>query len=120
MWLLQVLTRLFFFFFSSRRRHTRLQGDWSSDVCSSDLILQNDDRRVVFMIPWEGRFTLVGTTDIPAAAPDQAETTQDEVDYLCRAVNRRSGERRVGEECRTRWAPDHLKKKKCRATRHDR
>src|SRR5256885_1861490 len=28
-----------FFFFSSRRRHTRLQGDWSSDVCSSDLIL---------------------------------------------------------------------------------
>src|SRR5256885_8829179 len=29
-----------FFFFSSRRRHTRLQGDWSSDVCSSDLILR--------------------------------------------------------------------------------
>src|SRR2546426_6078991 len=28
----------FFFFFSSRRRHTRLQGDWSSDVCSSDLV----------------------------------------------------------------------------------
>src|SRR5256885_9856168 len=29
---------IFFFFFSSRRRHTRLQGDWSSDVCSSDLV----------------------------------------------------------------------------------
>src|SRR5256885_13138371 len=29
----------FCFFFSSRRRHTRLQGDWSSDVCSSDLSL---------------------------------------------------------------------------------
>src|SRR5256885_12900779 len=28
----------FCFFFSSRRRHTRLQGDWSSDVCSSDLL----------------------------------------------------------------------------------
>src|SRR5256885_9876158 len=27
------------FFFSSRRRHTRLQGDWSSDVCSSDLVV---------------------------------------------------------------------------------
>src|SRR6266850_2326124 len=27
-----------FFFFSSRRRHTSLQGDWSSDVCSSDLL----------------------------------------------------------------------------------
>src|SRR5256885_10919968 len=32
-----LLSLCFFFFFSSRRRHTRLQGDWSSDVCSSDL-----------------------------------------------------------------------------------
>src|SRR2546430_7876788 len=30
---------LFFFFFSSRRRHTRFDCDWSSDVCSSDLII---------------------------------------------------------------------------------
>src|SRR5437763_2241014 len=29
----------FFFFFSSRRRHTIYIGDWSSDVCSSDLVL---------------------------------------------------------------------------------
>src|SRR5438445_5809763 len=29
----------FFFFFSSRRRHTRYWRDWSSDVCSSDLVL---------------------------------------------------------------------------------
>src|SRR2546429_506314 len=29
----------FFFFFSSRRRHTRCSRDWSSDVCSSDLVL---------------------------------------------------------------------------------
>src|SRR5207302_5881348 len=28
-----------FFFFSSRRRHTRFSRDWSSDVCSSDLLL---------------------------------------------------------------------------------
>src|SRR5256885_10455254 len=33
--------QFFFFFFSSRRRHTRLQGDWSSDVCSSDLYVDN-------------------------------------------------------------------------------
>src|SRR5688572_23627984 len=33
---------LFFFFFSSRRRHTRFDCDWSSDVCSSDLISQPD------------------------------------------------------------------------------
>src|SRR5690606_39774923 len=30
---------VFFFFFSSRRRHTRFSRDWSSDVCSSDLML---------------------------------------------------------------------------------
>src|SRR5256885_4955376 len=44
------------FFFSSRRRHTRLQGDWSSDVCSSDLrstaaIRQVDRRTLVFYEP---------------------------------------------------------------------
>src|SRR2546426_12523826 len=38
---------LFFFFFSSRRRHTRLQGDWSSDVCSSDLSAQGQIAPVV-------------------------------------------------------------------------
>src|SRR5256885_5559048 len=32
-------------FFSSRRRHTRLQGDWSSDVCSSDLQPPEDGAR---------------------------------------------------------------------------
>src|SRR5256885_148988 len=33
------------FFFSSRRRHTRLQGDWSSDVCSSDLLQRAEFQR---------------------------------------------------------------------------
>ena len=33
------MIRMLVFFFSSRRRHTRLQGDWSSDVCSSDLTI---------------------------------------------------------------------------------
>src|SRR5256885_12653187 len=35
------------FFFSSRRRHTRLQGDWSSDVCSSDLTVLHELEGVV-------------------------------------------------------------------------
>src|SRR5574342_411383 len=34
---------MFFFFFSSRRRHTRSGGDWSSDVCSSDLLVERND-----------------------------------------------------------------------------
>src|SRR5216684_6182894 len=32
------MRQFFFFFFSSRRRHTRCSRDWSSDVCSSDLV----------------------------------------------------------------------------------
>src|SRR5258707_576326 len=34
----QLIERIHFFFFSSRRRHTRYWRDWSSDVCSSDLL----------------------------------------------------------------------------------
>src|ERR1039457_7517497 len=44
-------------FFSSRRRHTRLQGDWSSDVCSSDLFVR-DQIEVNFKSAgavWDGR-----------------------------------------------------------------
>src|SRR5438445_9255836 len=37
-----------FFFFSSRRRHTRYWRDWSSDVCSSDLLQYHDQQPVVF------------------------------------------------------------------------
>ena len=36
-----------FFFFSSRRRHTRLVSDWSSDVCSSDLMVVASMRSAV-------------------------------------------------------------------------
>jgi len=51
-------------------------------------ILQNDDRRVVFMIPFEKRFTLVGTTDVPVGSPEAGNASAQEVGYLCRAVNR--------------------------------
>src|SRR5438094_10185570 len=42
-----------FFFFSSRRRHTRSYGDWSSDVCSSDL--ENQQRAVLVEIHREAQ-----------------------------------------------------------------
>ena len=52
-------------------------------------ILQNDDRRVVFMIPFEQRYTLVGTTDVAHEGdPAHPEASAEEADYLCRAVNR--------------------------------
>ena len=52
-------------------------------------ILQNDDGRVVFMIPYEERFTLVGTTDVAIEGdPAAVRVSPEEVEYLCRAVNR--------------------------------
>jgi glycerol-3-phosphate dehydrogenase len=51
-------------------------------------ILQNDDRRVIFMIPYEERFTLVGTTDVPTGEEDKPQPSAEEADYLCRAANR--------------------------------
>ena len=52
-------------------------------------ILQNDDRRVIFMIPYGDLHTLVGTTDI--AVSDESvrpEASAAEIEYMCRAVNR--------------------------------
>ncbi|MCM2290608.1 MAG: glycerol-3-phosphate dehydrogenase [Sulfuritalea sp.] len=52
-------------------------------------ILQNDDRRVVFMIPYEGRFTLLGTTDVlETGDPMQPQASPEEAAYLCRAAGR--------------------------------
>ncbi len=56
---------------------------------SHAFILQNDDGRVIFLIPYEGDYTLIGTTDVPFER-DAGEVTIDEseIDYLCRAANR--------------------------------
>jgi glycerol-3-phosphate dehydrogenase len=52
-------------------------------------MLQNDDRRVVFMIPYGDLHTLVGTTDVAVQDENAApEASAEEVAYLCRAVNR--------------------------------
>ena len=52
-------------------------------------ILQNDDRRVVFMIPYGDLHTLVGTTDVPVEDEDaRPEASAEEIAYLCRGVNR--------------------------------
>ncbi len=57
-------------------------GDWA-------YILQNIDRRIVFVIPYENEFSLVGTTDIPFEGdPSHVEISADETDYLCAIVNR--------------------------------
>nr|WP_089218097.1 glycerol-3-phosphate dehydrogenase [Sphingomonas laterariae] len=50
-------------------------------------ILQNADKRIVFAIPYEGDFTLVGTTDIAVGSADAARIDDDEIAYLCTSVN---------------------------------
>src|SRR5205085_9502992 len=101
-------------FFSSRRRHTRFDCDWSSDVCSSDLLYSNTEPLQIKTAQLSreqfGADTLGSSpawcydsgTAGPAATPwhDQLFAADVDGDGL------RSEERRVGKECRSRWAAD--------------
>src|SRR5256885_8603461 len=98
--------RFVLFFFSSRRRHTRLQGDWSSDVCSSDLPLQPEVIGVSAQLsPAED---LMGPgdpgleMDVPVMGAAVGKLAEAHV-----VQHIRSEERRVGKECRSRWSPYH-------------
>jgi glycerol-3-phosphate dehydrogenase len=51
-------------------------------------VLQQPDKRIVFAIPYEGAFTEIGTTDIPVDRPEDAICSEEEIRYLCDAVNR--------------------------------
>lgn len=52
-------------------------------------LLQASDRRVLFAIPYEQRYTLIGTTDVEHHGdPASARASPDEIDYLCREANR--------------------------------
>src|SRR5256885_15949232 len=113
------------FFFSSRRRHTRLQGDWSSDVCSSDLYiwLLNLSGMTGF-IAWLG----IAISHYRFRKGFEAQGLDlNQLPYraswfpfgpifafvLCMVITlgqnyeARSEERRVGKECRSRWSPYH-------------
>src|SRR5256885_3833125 len=102
-----------FFFFSSRRRHTRLQGDWSSDVCSSDLSLS-----VAFLLGTviglerQLRQRTAGLRTNTLVAVGAAVFVDLAVRFHDLYGGPRSGEGRGGEKGRSRWAPGHLKKKK--------
>src|SRR5690606_40888217 len=103
-----------FFFFSSRRRHTRFSRDWSSDVCSSDLIrdqggiaLKNGDRLMVDPII-VGRDS--GKIEALARKHDIARWGTDLDAALANPDDTiRSEERRVGKERRSQWAAQRSK-----------
>src|SRR5437660_12448071 len=77
------------FFFSSRRRHTRWPRDWSSDVCSSDLL----------------RFDWKRLGNVLKQLPVEAQA------HAAGKCGARSEERRVGKECRYRWTRSQKEKK---------
>src|SRR5205807_5088969 len=97
-------------FFSSRRRHTRLQGDWSSDVCSSDL----DVKPRVVVAADRDNSTLLDKGAGPALSDvhltaDRERATADGVQAVrvgdradMETVVGRSEERRVGKDWSTR------------------
>src|SRR5205807_7239433 len=100
------------FFFSSRRRHTRLQGDWSSDVCSSDLIHALADLAAQQKIPQlfihaflDGRDTPPKSALTSLAALENKLSAQ-KCGRIASIIGRRSEERRVGKECRSRRSPN--------------
>src|SRR5690606_41188357 len=86
------------FFFSSRRRHTRFSRDWSSDVCSSDLL----EAVGVYGAPYFRGFPKDGDNMFPIG-PEYAHLTAP-------MYANRSEERRVGKECRPRRSPYPKKK----------
>src|SRR5256885_6263546 len=101
------LLHCFFFFFSSRRRHTRLQGDWSSDVCSSDLskLKLREYEGCHLNANYIARRTSTTYLDLFSCKITCAH--KDVIKLPIISTTRRSEERRVGKECRSRWSPYH-------------
>src|SRR3712207_8508612 len=91
-----------FFFFSSRRRHTRYWRDWSSDVCSSDLVLTDLEP-----VPRPRGPALVVAADLVHLQTRRLLELVGQLDDRGALVQGRSEERRVGKECRSRWSPYH-------------
>src|SRR5207248_8961699 len=97
------------FFFSSRRRHTRSYGDWSSDVCSSDLVRQDHPALGVGVDDLDQR-ALVRLEDVAGlvrraagqvlGGREDPDDVHRQLDVRCKLE--RSEERRVGKEWRAR------------------
>src|SRR5256885_7619847 len=87
-----------FFFFSSRRRHTRLQGDWSSDVCSSDLGLIEE------FGPKTGKMTGARVAEIQSTQIRLGEATAyARASRLVQLTNCREAQQKIGRaSCRER------------------
>src|SRR3712207_9009143 len=95
----------FVFFFSSRRRHTRYWRDWSSDVCSSDLIYAVLAGVILKLEGETGE--VLGAAHGSDYIHDAALSPGRGLLVVSQKGDDRSEERRVGKECRSRWSPYH-------------
>src|SRR5688572_31924465 len=100
------------FFFSSRRRHTRFDCDWSSDVCSSDLLGVSD--RSLCSVRQDVRQPVEVDKSMPRIEMNLHRLSM----FACGALliagvtkAQRSEERRVGKECRSRRSANHETRK---------
>src|SRR3546814_7028313 len=98
----ELVSVMYFFFFKQKTAYEMRISDWSSDVCSSDLVYVGD----------------VADAVVAALASDAAGKTYElggpqvlTMGELLRWIADRSEERRVGKECvstcRSRWSPYH-------------
>src|SRR5256885_3720755 len=95
----------FFFFFSSRRRHTRLQGDWSSDVCSSDLTDSSFRTKAIAYLlgtPAQG-----GQLEPDLAFRWNSLAGSSNYYFYIGTSQGEIGRASCREKCRSRWSPYH-------------
>src|SRR5260221_10554406 len=98
----------FVFFFSSRRRHTRSLCDWSSDVCSSDLLKRSSPSRCALDSCADEKLEMCWHAFMIVVEPHlPVHKINTFIYHLGKTRESRSEERRVGKECRSRWSPYH-------------
>src|SRR3712207_7461217 len=94
--------------FSSRRRHTRYWRDWSSDVCSSDLEQAKPLLKFFVDKGYDiGESSALALYAVMQMANFGGEGGRKFVVMVADGIQKRSEERRVGKECRSRWSPYH-------------
>src|SRR3546814_12092948 len=102
------------FFFKQKTAYEMRISDWSSDVCSSDLISGSSRGSVSQRDRRENGPIEVGRSLLPTAAPRQLLVFRSA--RRSRGSESRSEERRVGQECvspcRSRWSSSHYNKKR--------
>src|SRR3546814_4678787 len=98
-----------FFFFKQKTAYEMRISDWSSDVCSSDLLQLDRPVAMETEVFAYGRMPLAFSARCFTAR--HRNIPKDNCQYVCMDHPDRSEERRVGKECvstcRSRWSPNH-------------